>query len=619
MTDRTTGGLYTPPPGGEPARGGLAPQDDGSTPAGSTPAGSTPAESDVPAGSGTRAATGAPAASSAPAGSGAAGDSGAAGSARAAAGSGAAGIARPRHPWLSRAGRRPLLLAWLVVVVPALAELIVGGWRIGQASLWRDEAYTREVTQRPVGAIIALLRRQDAVHGLYYLGIHVVVIVLGTSATALRLPSLIATSIAAGLTALLGRQLCRAAAQPEAFATITGLLAGLLFVALPLTTWYAQDARPYAMATLFAVAATCFLVRGMTSGDRWCWAGYALAVAVLAGLNLAALLLLAAHGVGLLTMRARIPAGAAATRQLRTATRRWLIASAAAIVALSPLMVLAVFQSGQLNWVTRPDDKSLNSLVADFSGLKDLVPLVLALAIAGIGADITRRQRVTCVPAAITVPWLVLPPVVLLAASELKPVYVERYVVFCTPALALLTASGLVWLGRVAALTRPGRRFPVLAAVPSALLLAVMVAAVIAPQQAARRTAARTDDLRRVTQVLARHERPGDGIMYLPWDARVVGLAYPAAFERLRNIGQRRSPAASQTLVGDPVSPAVLAVRFGTVRRVWTVAWRQRPVLPSPLSREQRALLSGAHLLHRWVIRSVILTLYSVPAHPGVT
>ena len=85
-------------------------------------------------------------------------------------------------------------------------------------------------------------------------------------------------------------------------------------------------------------------------------------------------------------------------------------------------------------------------------------------------------------------PWLLLAPLVLLVASVAHPVYVERYVVFCAPALALLTAGGLVWLARVVGLSRPGgagagRR-------PVALLLAVMVSVVVAPQQQTR-TAAR--------------------------------------------------------------------------------------------------------------------------------
>jgi mannosyltransferase len=50
----------------------------------------------------------------------------------------------------------------------------------------------------------------------------------------------------------------------------------------------------------------------------------------------------------------------------------------------------------------------------------------------------------------VAVPWLVLPPVILLLGSDLKPVYVPRYVAFCLPALALLAAAGLTAIARPA-------------------------------------------------------------------------------------------------------------------------------------------------------------------------
>ena len=46
-------------------------------------------------------------------------------------------------------------------------------------------------------------------HGLYYLLIHAVIAIGGTTETALRLPSLIAMALAAGVTALLGQRLAR--------------------------------------------------------------------------------------------------------------------------------------------------------------------------------------------------------------------------------------------------------------------------------------------------------------------------------------------------------------------------------------------------------------------------
>ena len=66
-------------------------------------------------------------------------------------------------------------------------------------------------------------------------------------------------SVAAGCTAALGRRLARLAVLPAP--SVTGLAAGLLLVAAPQTTYYAQDARPYGLVTMFAVIATWLLVR----------------------------------------------------------------------------------------------------------------------------------------------------------------------------------------------------------------------------------------------------------------------------------------------------------------------------------------------------------------------
>lgn len=505
---------------------------------------------------------------------------------------------------------RPLVLDWLVVVVPALAELLVGGYRIGRPSLWRDEGYTRSAVQRPLGDIIAMLAHQDVVHGLYYVVMHPLVAVLGNSATVIRLPSLAAASLAAGLTAALGRRLARAVGCPSA--SVTGLVAGLLLVALPLTTWYAQDARPYAMATLSAVGATYVFVQGIGAASRWWWAGYAAVITSLALLNLYALLLVAAHGVSLRILRRRAASAGTEALTPRAVARRWLAASAAAMLALAPLIIFAARQTTQVDWVRRPGEGTVYMLVADFAGYSALIPLVIPLAILGVAADLGRRPRAAIAPAAVTVPWLVLPPAVLLAASLAAPVYVQRYVIFCMPAMALLAANGMTWLAHRARLTPTGRRFPALARLLPAIVLIVMAALLVGPQQAMRTGSARPDNLVRVAAVVAANELPGDVIFYMPWNTRVVALAYPGPFGKLRDIGLARSAVASATLGGVPAPAPALASRFTHVQRLWTVHWTNYLTRPShtPLARQQARLISHMILLHQWTIRTLVLTLY---------
>ena len=530
--------------------------------------------------------------------------------ARAAARPGSGGTSRSR-----RGARWPL--GWLVVVVPALAELLVGGYRIGSPSLWRDEAATISGSQRPVSAIAAMVQHEDAVHGPYYLLMHLVIAAGGISATALRLPSLIAMCLAVGLTAALGRRLAEASgmAAPQA----AGLLAGLALTAVPLTTRYAQEARPYALTTLFAVLATYLLVRAVAS-PRWPWWVLYAAALLLTGLfSLASMLVVGAHLVSLLLARRMSPADDA--QPVRPPWRRvlvgWLAACAATAVLLTPVAVLSAGQSAQLNWVRTPDLSTIATLFRNFAGTAVLIPVVAVLAVAGCaeGRGIRRRGGLTLT--GIALPWLVLPPALLLAVSLMHPLFVERYVLFCLPALALLTSAGLIWITRMtrralAGRGLPGNRADLLAAAAPVVLAVVIAAVLIGPQRDIRQASARADNLRAVAGVIARHELPGDAVLYLPRDTELVGVAYPAPFRRLRDIGIGRSAVISGTLRGTQAAPSVVAGRLGQVRRVWTVQWAV------PLSRttappaNQARLLAPMRMIGRWHIQSVILRLYLV-------
>lgn len=546
---------------------------------------------------------------------------------------------------------------WPAVVVAALAEFVVGGYRIGGPSLWRDEAATISGSQRPTGAIWALMRNQDAVHGAYYFLLHAVIAVGGTSEAVLRLPSLIAMSLAAGLTAALGTRLARASGLPAPRAV--GLVAALLLAAVPLTTRYAQEARPYALTTLFAVLATYLLVgavcgggpaagdpsaetgpaaemRGWPGAGRWAWwIGYAAALVLTGLFNLFAVLLALAHAVSLLAARGARPAAspasasgspasvsgpAAGTRVPAGVTGRWLTSCAVAAVILAPIAVFSASESAQLNWVTRPDASTVATLVRDFSGATLLIPVAVLLGWLGCvaGRGVRRGHGLTL--AVVALPWLVLPPAVLIAVSLAHPVYVERYVMFCLPALSLLMAAGLIWLVQLTAKAVAGRGRPVpswsgraLAAAPGAAIAAIIVVVLVGPQVQIRQSGARADNLREVAAVLAEHERPGDAVLYLPWDAAIVGMAYPGPFSHLRDIGLAVAPVASATLRGQPASAAVLAGRLRGVTRVWTVSWVQ-PLSPGPATPAEvvaARAVAGMRVIGRWRIASVVLSLYS--------
>lgn len=513
-------------------------------------------------------------------------------------------------PARDRADRIP---PWLVGVIPALAELVIGGYKLGGPSLWRDEGYTINSSQRSVSQILALTWHQDAVHGLYYLLMHFVIGAFGTSAVVLRLPSLLAMCLAAAVTAVLGQRLARASGLPAP--SVTGIGAGLLLAAVPLTTYYSEDARPYGLVSLLGLTATYALVRGAAEGRRSWWILYIAAIVLAVTLDLFALLLVVAHGVSLVFARTRPPASteAPAAGRLGRPLAQWLVAVAAAVVLLAPVLYLGYRQAGTLDWIRAPDWATVTGLVRDLAGAGPLIPLVTALAVCGAAASRRSRRGALTLPA-VALPWLVLPPVLLLAVSELHPVYTERYVLYCFPALSLLVAAGLA---RITALTSGrsfGQRSRVLAVLPSAVLAAVLAVSLIGPQLGIRITSHRTDDLRTVTAIVAAHERPGDAVFYLPQTTRVVGMAYPAPFRRLHDIALGQSPASSGTLLGVEVPGSVLARRLTGVRRIWTVNWRNSltPLSSDGLAAREEGQVSHMRLVQQWNVMSVVLRLYTV-------
>ena len=519
---------------------------------------------------------------------------------------------------------------WLVIAVPAATAFVVGGYEIGGPSLWRDEAYTKDAITRSVSQIFALLGHQDAVHGAYYILMHVIAAAAGTSAVALRFPSLLAMVIATAFTAAIGRRAATLALAPDAgresrldIPALTGLLSGMVFATAPYMTYYAQMARSYAIVTMFATIATYLLIRAYPDGRwRW-WAAYAAAVALTGLFNLFGLLILAAHGVTLLLTDARGAAAdgrAASGRRIGRIPLRWLAASAAAVIVLGPLLDVAHREQKQIAWVTRPDFRTIEKLVSDFAGSRALVLPFALLALAGIAAACLVDNWRPLNPAAIALPWLVVPPFLLIGGSYIKPVYVERYVEFCLPALALLVGAGLVGLVRLARLGA-GQRLSQssltwLPPAIAALVIAGLAVMLVGPQGAIRQTAARPDDLRLASAIVAANEQPGDVVFYIPVNMHVLGTGYPAPFLRLRDIALAKSPIASATLTGTEItSPALLKSRFTDVRRVWVVTGNsnyQFPTPYAPVDKEKMALLAdaGLHILHRWQAGEVMLTLY---------
>ncbi|KDN74610.1 hypothetical protein DF19_31200 [Streptomyces olindensis] len=506
------------------------------------------------------------------------------------------------------------------MAVPMAAMLGIGLWGLDRGGMWGDESVTFQVARRTVPQIWRLLHDVDAVHGLYYLFMHAVLAV-HPGEVVLRLPSVCAATVTAGLVAALGVRL----AGPR-----IGLWAGLLYAITPMTGHYAQEGRSYALVAAGVAGATLLLLRAVDAATARAWWPYGTVVALTCLLHELAVLVLCAHAVTL-----------ALTRVPRRVWSGWGCAAAAVVLLLLPLVWVSQGQAGQVAWLAPPGWDRVERLARNFSPGPDGAVFWGSLLLMALGL---RERRL----AAVALPLLLVPPGILMMVSQVRPLYHDRYVLYALAGGPLLVAAGA---GRVAgALGRMrfagrrvriagrrvrigrrrvriggrrvrigGRRVHALLGVTGVLALTVTFLHHLPVHRQDRSAAQRPDNLAVVSALAVRQMRPGDPVLFVPSVGRLAALAYPKGFRRVRDIALRESAPRSGTLWGREATPGELRQRLASVDRVWVVAERdaldpRRP--PSdPVERTKLAVLAEEFTVREEHARDgVTLRLYVRPS-----
>jgi len=436
---------------------------------------------------------------------------------------------------------------WLAWAVPTVVTAALGLYQINVPILWRDELATWSAASRTLPQLWAMVHHVDAVLGLYYLGLHLWMAVFGTSAAALRLPSALAMTGAAAVVALTGKRLG---------GTRVGLISGLIFAVVPSVSRFAQEARPYAFATLFAALATLLLLRAMERPTWLRWGCYALAVAAVGASNLVALCVLAAHAAivatdfCLRTVRIggedapdggrALPGGRPEPVEGRPlALLGWFsLAAVIGVIVDAPVVLEGHAQStSQIGQQPVPHVAALfgviDGLWPELFASTPVALVVILLALASVVTLVGVRQRVL---AGYALAGGILPIVAVWLVSQGPDSYwTFRYMLFTVPAWSVAAGLGVAGAAeRLPRLRWPRLRLPRFAtarrlgyaAVATALVVAV--AALGAHDQLAIRkplahnawafpvTMANGEpvDYRAAAAVIAANQRPGDGIVY---------------------------------------------------------------------------------------------------------
>ncbi|MGH1525259.1 glycosyltransferase family 39 protein [Leifsonia sp. L25] len=444
---------------------------------------------------------------------------------------------------------------WIIAVAFGLVATVVcaaGSWI---PSLWGDEAATLMSAKRPVSTLMPMLFHVDAVHGLYYLGMHGWIRIAGDSPFALRLPSAVAIGFAvAAVTLLAGRR-----GGPKA-----AIVAGVIACVLPRMTYAGEEARSFAFTAAAAAWLTLLLVWLIDGGGRTvppsvrraCWAVYAAGLALTSYLFLYTASLLLAH-LGILLL----------SRASRPTLRAWLISTGCVLLALAPLGLLAYFERSQIGYLAdQPIDPSSLTWQPWFdNGWVALVAWALILLAMGAWARSRWARHARAASTAGSAPvdatlvgatWLILPTGAMLLINLAFPMYTGRYSTFAAPAAALLIAEGLLLLGRFVA-----RRsaIPAIAATGAGALLFIAISTPAYLNQ--RGPYSKNDsDWSEVSSAMASVRQPGDAVVFdestrPSQRPRLAMRTYPAGFAG----------------VGNPTLRTAYTNNIGWADRVWTI------------------------------------------------
>ncbi|MGW6878076.1 glycosyltransferase family 39 protein [Streptomyces xanthophaeus] len=497
---------------------------------------------------------------------------------------------RPAPPAIPGASTGRALRRRAAGWAPPVVGLGLGIWGSTNPSAWTDEIVTLDVARRSWPQLTELLGHVDAVHGLHYVLMYLVGQVAGVSEFTMRLPSAVAVAVAAAGLARLGRLL----GGPR-----LGLCAGLLLAVLPTASRYAQEARSFAFVMAAAVLATGALVKALSGDSRVRRpVSYAVFIALLGWFNVLGLLLVAAHTA---TIALRRPG--------RRTVVRLLLAQAAGIAAVVPLLILASAQSAAVGeaapvtagtpftyftWLLTPGQDTLPTALKLLLTLTALAALTLLL---------VRRRNAPPLALAVGVPWLAVPPPVLMAVSLGHPLFAYRYLLFCLPALALLLAAAFT--------VAPARL---------QLLLALLAAVPLAASHLAiRQEDSRPWDTRAVIGTLRTLDVPGDAVLFSGARCGLMATAFEEAFTGHPDLGTDRTAAELAALDGLPADPAVLQRRLDHTPRVWHITCNHlsadalRAAAHTTAVQERTLARAGFTPVYRHSARGVDITLEERP------
>lgn len=329
----------------------------------------------------------------------------------------------------------------------ALGAFFVRASSLDSQSLWRDEVDALRFAIAPWTEVLSNFTRPGWNGPLYYLLLRGWIAFTGTTEYAMRFSSLIPGILAIPLIYVLGRRL---------FSSPVGLLSALLVTSSPYLVWYSQEVKMYSLVLALGLLALYSLRRALESGERGWW------LTQIAATTAA----FYSHILAALLIPVQILVSLAWWSRTREEWRRALVSLAVLTLPYLPLVAWQAplaLETRETGFTSYSLDQMIVILLNGWStgiagwGSTWGAALAALLAAAGlfgqvsyvplISAERARWEERASDGLALSI-WLLTPLISVWLISLRQPLFADRYLLWCTPALYLLVALALTSFAR---------------------------------------------------------------------------------------------------------------------------------------------------------------------------
>jgi len=393
--------------------------------------------------------------------------------------------------------RSSRILVWISLALITILAAYLQLHNISAKSFWLDEGSSITMARLDWFNFLRILWRREMNMVLYYLllrgWLH-----LGDSVAWIRGLSVIFATAAVPGIFLLGRKMQGIG---------LGLISALLLSVNAFQVRYAQEARSYSLLVLLVIASTYFFISAIDSNSPRDWKWYIVASSLAVYSQFFAVLVVVAHWIALWVLFRTKSAELAP--DIRKQFRR-----AAKLIALWTLPIwlfIVTTGAGPIAWIRRPGVNDIVGLLKKLSGNADTALFVIYSACVLLalvqGALSPRKQLPGSRSYIVLACWFIVPLLIVLVASVIRPVFAPRYMMICLPAWIMLAAAG-------ANSIRP--RF----LVPVALALFVWLGIIGVRSYYRADFDIGRNDVRSATIYILEHAEPSDGVVFYTLSAR---------------------------------------------------------------------------------------------------